>query len=284
MPFSDPDGAVFEKTAPHRHLFGRRQRMPGDIVLHHRIGSVENENIAAFLVFVDAEFGPGVEVHLVLVAVEVVGGNVEQHRHLRAEFLNIFQLETADFQYVHKVFDSLVFQHQSGKTVSHIAAHAHIQTGGFQQVVREHRGGCFSVGTCDGHDRAFSGMPKAEFDFADDRNAFGPNRPHYFRFFRYSGAFDHLRGFQDFFQRMLSGLKRNSRIFQRSLIFRFDRTLVGHKHVIAQPFGQERRACSGFAGTENDYAFGGHFMIDSIDSISMLFSPRIYPWVNGFSG
>ena len=54
----------------------------------------------------------------------MVGRNVQNHRDVRAVFLNAFQLEATQFQHVVGI---IAFRHNSGETFAYIPTHHHIQ-------------------------------------------------------------------------------------------------------------------------------------------------------------
>ena len=137
----------------------------------------------------------------------------------------------------------------------------------------EQGGRGFAVGAGNGHDAALARMPIAELDLADHRDALRPDGLHDRRFFGDTGAFDDFSGSQNFVHRVLPALVLDTSGFQFGLIRRFDGTFVRYKNVIAQPFGQERGACTGFAGAEDDYAFVVCHCYYILPTPHLVFSP-----------
>ena len=61
----------------------------------------EDEGILTGLVLGDAELGCGIVLHLVVVAVQVVGRDVEQHGHIGLELIHVVELKTAQLNDIH---------------------------------------------------------------------------------------------------------------------------------------------------------------------------------------
>ena len=126
------------------------------------------------LVLEDAELGADIKLHGVLVAIQVVRGNIGDYRYMRVESPDPVELETAYLQYV--VLPGFPGYLQ-GKTVPDIPSESHIQTSFLQQVVREQCGGGLAVAPGD-RDQDGVGKPTPEFDFRDDRDTRLPQLHH----------------------------------------------------------------------------------------------------------
>ena len=61
----------------------------------------EYERIFTRLIARDAELGGGIVLHLVIIAVQVVGRDVEQHGDISLEFIHVVELETAQLNDIH---------------------------------------------------------------------------------------------------------------------------------------------------------------------------------------
>lgn len=175
------------------------------------------------------------------------------------------RLETADLEHVdprilqgtHAALSRLqIIQNQAGEGMADISTCDGIQARRFQQMIDQAGRSSLAVASGDGHHFSPPGhVLPPKLDLADHRQAFGPYRLHNFRFFRNTRALDNFSGIQDLIQRMPAFLIRNPRLFQFGFENGLDRAFVGHKYRIAQPFGQQGGACSGFAGAEDRYTF-----------------------------
>ena len=102
------------------------------MLLNHFIISVVDEVVLRILVAGDAQLGFGVLRQRVAVAVEVVGGDVEQHGHPGAEVVGVVELEAAQ---LHHVVVGRILNNLLGQGVAHVAGQAHVQPRRLQQVV-----------------------------------------------------------------------------------------------------------------------------------------------------
>ena len=106
-----------------------------------------------------------VVLHLVVVAVEVVGGDVEQHGYVGFEVIHVVELETAEFHYVDIVRLACYLVCQR---ISYVAGQPGVDSGVGQYVVCQHGGGGFAVAACDTHHLGV-GVSACQFYLADYR-------------------------------------------------------------------------------------------------------------------
>ena len=90
----------------------------------------------------NAEFGVDVVLHLVVVAVEVVGGDVENHGHVGAETVHVFKLETRELDDVDVVG---IAGHLQSKAFANVSGEPDVYAGVLKNMVCEKSGGGFAV-------------------------------------------------------------------------------------------------------------------------------------------
>ncbi|OPZ92183.1 MAG: hypothetical protein BWY73_00909 [candidate division TA06 bacterium ADurb.Bin417] len=132
-----------------------------------RVVVIEQRDIVAGLVFENPELGLPVRAE-VRIAVQVVGGDVEQQREFRPEALDPLQLETAHLQ-DHRVGcgQAVNYRDEGGPDV---AREDHRPAGRFQHVAQQGNHGTLAVGPGDRQDRGRA-ETVGQFQFAPDRDA-----------------------------------------------------------------------------------------------------------------
>ena len=131
--------------------------------------AVEDEAVLGTQVPGDAELALHVVLELVVVAVQMVRGDVGDNGDVGPEGIAAVELEAADFQHVVVV---LLGCHLKGVALADVAAKAHVEACVLQQVVDERGGGGLAVGT--GYADLFGVVvAPCELDFGDHRSALG---------------------------------------------------------------------------------------------------------------
>ncbi len=193
----------------------------------------------------NAELCVYVVLHFVVVAVEVVGRDVEDDGDVGLEVVHIFKLETRKFDNIDFVG---VACHLIGETVAHVSGEAHVDTRFLKNVVGEHRGGGFAVATGYAHHFRL-GEVAAEFDFGNHGNSLfddslddGSRR-------RNARAFHHEVGIENFLLSVLAFLPIEA--FGIKLVGIFLRYLpeVGKKNVETFVLTEDCGACAAFTST-----------------------------------
>ena len=82
-----------------------------------------DKGVVLGLVAYDAELGVHIVLHLVVVAVEVVGRDVEQHGDIGLEVVHVVELETAQLDDVVVV---VAGSHLQGQTLAHVTGQAYL--------------------------------------------------------------------------------------------------------------------------------------------------------------
>ncbi len=140
-----------------------RVRRAGGIV------SVEDGEIVGSLFFENAGLSRGISFHRA-VAIEVIGGEIQEDADVRTERFDQFELEAAEFRDGNGLIGGLL--DDVDERSSDIPGEQCGETGVFQNVFDERSGCGFSVGASNGNEAA---MEKAvgKFDLAPDANVVG---------------------------------------------------------------------------------------------------------------
>ncbi len=155
-------GAVFAERE-HARLGGDLFKLFGD----NRVLFPENERIGRGEVLQDAELGIYIVLHLVFIAVEVVGGDVHQHSDVGTEIIHVLQLERAEFHNIDVVF---VFGDLPCQRTSYIACKPCVDACLAQDMVNQHSRGGLAVRP--GYTHHFGiAVAAGEFDFRNNRDA-----------------------------------------------------------------------------------------------------------------
>ena len=101
-----------------------------------------NESVARGEILQDAEFGIDVVLHLVFVAVEMVGRDVHKHGYVGPEVVHVFELERTE---LHHIYVVMVLGHLPCQRAAHIAGQSGVHAGLAQDMIDEHRGGRLAV-------------------------------------------------------------------------------------------------------------------------------------------
>ncbi len=131
------------------------------------IVSVQDRVILRRLVLEDPRLGQHVGVEAV-VAVEMVGRDVEDDGDFGMEALDALELEAGDLQHVVGVRGRIRNQRDGGR--ADVAAHQHLVSAHADDFAGQRRGGGLAVGAGDGEDVSLE-KPRRQLDFADDGNA-----------------------------------------------------------------------------------------------------------------
>ena len=105
-----------------------------------------DKGIRFCLVLHDTQFRIHIVLHLIIIPIQMIGGDVQKNGDVRLEVIHIIQLETAQLDDIHLM---RVFRHLQRQAVAHIASQAHIQSGLLQDMIGQHGRGRLAVAARD---------------------------------------------------------------------------------------------------------------------------------------
>ena len=166
---------------------------------------VKDEAVVLTEIAGDVELGIDVVLHLVVVAVKMVRGDVGDDGNVRTEVADVVKLEAGDLKHiVVKVLGS----HLIGIALADISAKANVEASILEEVVDEGGSGGLAVGSGDA-DLLCRVVAACKFNLGDDGDAVLLHLLHHGHGAGDAGGFHHLIGIKDEFLRMLTLLKGN---------------------------------------------------------------------------
>ena len=205
-----------------------------------------DEGVVYRLVLQYAHLGVHVVLHTVVVAVEVVGRDVEQYGYVGAEVVHVVKLERA------KLYDIVfvrVFGHLQGKAVAYVAGQPDIVARALEDVLDERSCRCLSVAAGNANHLGVC-IASGKLYFADYADAFLRAFQHHRRVARYAGAFYYLVGVEDVGLRMPAFLPPDAVRVEHFLVLVLDCRHVGNKDIEALLLSQHSRSGSAFSRSE----------------------------------
>ena len=164
------------------------------IPARYLIVGVVDEEVVAVEVAGDAQLGLGIFLQAVIVAVEVVGRDVEQHRHPGPEVVGVVELKGAELDHVILEF---VLYNLLRQREAHVAGQAHAKAGFLEQMISQQRRRGLAVGAGDADALGFR-VAAGKLYLRDDGRVLGAQGLDDGGFFRDAGAFHDLVGGQNF--------------------------------------------------------------------------------------
>ena len=120
------------------------------------------EGVVGCLILHDAHLGVHIVLHAEVIAVQMVGRNVQQHRDVCAEVIHVVELEGGQLYYIRVV---RLFGHLQCQAVADVSGQSHVRPCLLQYMVDERGGGGLSVAACDAY-HAGIGIACRKFYFA----------------------------------------------------------------------------------------------------------------------
>ena len=147
----------------------------------------------------DAHFCIHIALHLIVIAVEVVGCDIEQHGDVRFKLEHIFKLEAAQFDDIPIV---CAFGHLQSQASSDVSTQSYVVSSRFKDVVDERSCCCFAVATRDAHHLCV-GVTGGELNLTHHANAVVHRLLHHRRLAWDARALNDFFSIEDFFLGML---------------------------------------------------------------------------------
>ena len=188
-----------------------------------------NKAVARPLVARDAHFGVHVVLQLKVVAVEVVGRDVEQHGDIGAEVEHIVQLERRQF---YDIAGVRVFCHLQGKAAPDVPGKPHIGACLLHNVENPRSGGGLAVAAGDANHLRV-GIARGKFYFRDNGNALFAHRLYHRCVFGNARTFHDFIGVEHEAFGVPAVFKGNVVLREEGAVFFANRSCVRHKNVIA---------------------------------------------------
>ena len=177
------------------------------------VGPVD-EGVFRRLVTDDAHLRVGIVLHLVVVAVQMVGRDVQQDGDVGTEVIHIVQLERRELDDI--VF-MRIFSHLQGQRVADVTCQSGIVARLTEDMVDKAGGGGLAVRAGDA-DHVRLRVATGKLYLADDRYLLLNGLLHNGSRFGYAGTLDDLVGIQDLLLRMLAFLPLDVTVVQHLLV------------------------------------------------------------------
>ena len=203
----------------------------------------EDESVFVGLITDDAELGIDIILHLILVAVKMVGGDIEHHGYVSLELIHVFKLKTAQLNHIHVV---MVTSHLKGETLADITGKSHVDTGILKNMVSEQCGSGLTVATGDAHHLSI-GITPGKFNFGNNRNPLCKHFLHDGHGWSHSGALYYFISVKDKLLSVSAILKGNVLAFKLLTVSCRNSTEIRQKHVKALVFRKNRSADTAFS-------------------------------------
>ncbi|OAV74510.1 hypothetical protein Barb7_01987 [Bacteroidales bacterium Barb7] len=211
----------------------------------------EDESIGVGLVLEDAEFGVRIVLHLVIISVQMVGGDIQQDGDVGFEVVHIVQLKAAQLNHINCV---RVFRHLQGKAVAYVSGKTNVRTRLLQYMIDEHGGGCFAVASGDAnHLRA--GISSGKFNLGYNRNAFFFQPLDNGSLVGDTGTFNYFISIQYSRFRMLPLFPKDTPCIQHILVLGRNGREVGKEHIKALRLCEDSGTRTAFASSQYNDAF-----------------------------
>ena len=182
-------------ASPVLRLVGKRQhaRFHADmmqLLRDDRVVFPIDESIVFRLILQNPEFCIHIVLHLMVVTVEMVRRDIQNHSDVSLEVIHVVELETAQLHDIHIVF---LRSHLQRKARPHIAGKTYVEARILQNVIGEHR--CCRLAVAAGDANHFRiRIATGQFNFRNDGNAFRFYFLHNRRRLRNPRAFHHFVG------------------------------------------------------------------------------------------
>ena len=161
-----------------------------ELLLDDRIVVPVDEVVIRCLVLDDAHLGIDIVLELEVVAVEVIGRDVEQNGNVGTEVVHVVELERTQFDDIVLV---RFLSHLESKTLTDISGQSHVVSGTLEDVI-DQRGGCRLAVAARDTDHLGVRISSCELNLADDMRVLSHQFLHHRSLFWDARAFDDLVG------------------------------------------------------------------------------------------
>ena len=188
-----------------------------------------DECVRGVLVLQYAHLRVHVVLHLEVVAVEVVGRDVQQYGNVGAEVVHVVKLEGRKLYHVPVL---VVLRHLQGETSSDVSCQPHVEAGFFHDVVDERRRRGLAVAACDAHGARLR-VASRELYLAEDGSALRAELAHHRHRLGNAWALHHLIGIEYEALRMSALLPRYVVGVEDGFVVFLYLSIVGDEDVVA---------------------------------------------------
>ena len=187
-----------------------------------------DEGVLRSLVLYDAHLGVHVVLHVELIAIQVVWGNVHQHCHVGTELKHIVKLEGTDLQYIPIV---VLRGYLKGVTAPDVACQSYVNTKLLHYIIYERSGRSLSVRAGDAYRLALA-VALGKLQLGEDWRALGYEGLHQWSGVRNAGALYNLVGRQYFGLGMAAFLPADILLVKLFLVLWLDGTHVRNEYLV----------------------------------------------------
>ena len=193
-----------------------------------------NEAVLRRLVLCDAHLGVGIVLKLIVVAVQMVGGDVQQDGNVGPEVVHIVELKTAQ---LYDVILMWVFGHLQSQASAYVSGQSGIISGLLEDVVYQAGGGGLAIAARYAYHLRVC-VSSRKFYLADDVCALLHELLYHGSLLGNARTLYHLVGVQNLFFRVMALLPFYVMVVKHLLVFVFNGRCVRDKHVEAFLLGQ----------------------------------------------
>ena len=218
------------------------------MLVYHRVVGAINKIVLRRLVHGDAKLAGDIVLELIVIAVQVVFGDIGKDRHIGPEGDDVIQLEAADLSHVPFL---RIFCDLPGEGIADIPDEGTIQAAMTTDMICHGGSRGLTVAAGDADDPAVAFIAISQFDLTDDGDAFLPYLLYQFVLFGDAGAFHDFVGSQDAGGRVMPLFEFDAVGAEGMTVFILQRATIGHEDVIAA-FGRQY-GCTYAALTTTEY-------------------------------
>ncbi len=215
--------------------------------------------VSSGLVLYHPHFGVDVVLHIMVIPVEMVRGDVHHYGYLSPEVIHSVELEAAEFNHI-VIISALCHCHR--EAVTHIAGHSHIEPGLLHHVVNQ-VGGCGLAVTSRHAYLDGIGVPPGKLYLGNNRNSLLTDRHNKGVILTETRTLNHLAGIHNKLGGVFPLFKRDIVPDQYLAVFVLYRTAVAHEDVKSLLPGQHSRSRTALSRTQYYNSFF-HSVLSSV--------------------